>query len=243
MAPNAILFLPGTGVPDAFYRPLLDYLSQYGEVVRWVYRHRESMVEACRRLGNQTDLYGELRSEVCFGPRGGEQPLLGLNRNDAISAWFEERMQGSKSSNVWKQTVVVGHSQGAGHALLISQKRELAGAVMIAGPADATCGSAAGWSRGVYATPSSRRLVMVHAQDAGYRGTIAHALASGLTVRTRDGVTATRPGGHAVVETAEVPPLSAHGCLAGSQTWGVESPLYRSYHGLVNQHLEHCLQL
>lgn len=239
-----VLFLPGTGLPDTFYRPLLNYLNQYGEVVKWVYRHGESMVEACRRLGNQADLYGKLRSEVCFGYSETGNSRLGLGEDDAICAWYEKQVEKECIQDLWKRTLVVGHSQGAGHALMISQKRELMGALMIAGPADSAKGQAADWTKGAYATPNSRRMILVHRQDAGYRAILAHSVASGLVVREKSlcSTDNTCEGGLAIVETKPVSAFSAHGCLAGGQTWEENGPLYESYHHLTRKVLTDWLQ-
>ena len=221
MMPTSILFLPGTGLPEEFYSPLLALLGKHGDVQSWQYRHQESMVEACRRLGGSADLFETLRSEVCFGQNPQQVSTLGLKPSDGICTWYEQRggLEGESAQSLWSRTIVVGHSQGAGHALMISQKRSLAGALMIAGPADSLHGTLAPWTRRGFQTAAKKRLLMVHKQDAGYRAVAAHAEACGLRRWDVDGEPPSEIGGLALVDTETMPALAAHGCLAGAQTW------------------------
>jgi len=242
MMPLRILFLPGTGLPDPFYAPLLSILEGYGRVFHWRYRHRESMVEACQRLGSMPEYYEELRKEVCFGPTQGRPSLLGLQDTDSICHWYENLGEKNQVDRLWKRTVVLGHSQGAGHALMLSRQRELAGAVMVAGPADAARGVPAPWTSQPFQTPVCRRLLLVHAQDAGCRATLAHAEACGLRIRESGDSAMKQIGGLALMETAAVPALSAHGCLAGPQTWEMGSPRAASYTTLLDRHLKTWMQ-
>jgi pimeloyl-ACP methyl ester carboxylesterase len=236
--PISILFLPGTGLPDQFYDPLLASLNQHGHVHHWRYRHRESMVEACRRLGGGAEMFSALRQEVCFGASGREPSLLDLQADGGISQWYEDLAVGETAEELWHRTVVVGHSQGAGHALLLSQQRRLAGAVMIAGPADASADQLAPWTQQPFQTPSSRRLLLVHVQDAGCRTVLGHAETCGLRIRKWQEAMPQEPGGLALLDTEVVPALSAHGCLAGGQTWSVESPRQASYCALLSWHFQ-----
>jgi hypothetical protein len=235
--PISILFLPGTGLADQFYDPLLAILSQHGHVHRWHYHHNETILEACKRLGGGADLFEALRREVCFGPLDGQPPMLG-----GISDWYEGLAEGETTQELWRRTVVVGHSQGAGHTLLISQQRALAGAVMIAGPADAAAGQPAPWTRGSFQTPASRRLLLVHAQDAGCPAVLAHAESCGLRLREWHEALPHETGGLALLDTEKVPGLSAHGCLAGGQTWAGEGPRPERYRALLSRHFQRWRQ-
>jgi pimeloyl-ACP methyl ester carboxylesterase len=237
---TSILFLPGTGLPDQFYIPFLAILKQHGRVHHWRYRHHESILEAGRRLGGGGELFGTLRREVCFGPSN-RQPAgagLGIQPGDGISQWYEGLADGESNQELWQRTVVVGHSQGAGHALLLSQQRSLAGAVMIAGPADAWDGQPAPWTRQAFQTEPSRRLLMVHAQDAGCRAVLAHAETCGLTVRKDTEAWPEETGGIALVDTEAVGAFSAHGCLAGGQTWAGEGGRQERFRALLSRHFQ-----
>lgn len=236
--PISILFLSGTGLPDQFYGPLLAVLKLYGQVHHWRYRHQESMVEACKRLGGGAELFASLRKEVCFGPSGRQPSRLDVQPGKGISQWYEELAMAGTAEELWQRTIVVGHSQGAGHALLLSQQRPLAGAVMIAGPADATAGEPAPWTRQPFQTPSSRRLMLVHAQDAGCRVVLAHAEACGLRIWKYQDEMPQETGGMALLDTEAVPALSAHGCLAGGQTWAAGGERQHRYRVLLDQHFQ-----
>ena len=240
MMPTSILFLPGTWLPEEFYSPLLALLGKHGDVQNWRYRHQESMVEACRRLGGSADLFETLRSEVCFGPSPQQASKLGLKPSDGISTWYEQHggLEGESAQSLWSRTIVVGHSQGAGHALMISQKRSLAGALMIAGPADSLHGTLAPWTRRGFQTAAKKRLLMVHKQDAGYRAVAAHAEACGLRRWDVDGEPPSEIGGLALVDTETMPALAAHGCLAGAKTWAATSERQSRFHQLLNRAFE-----
>ncbi len=237
MAPS-VLFLPGTGLANVFYAPLLAVLKQYGHVHQWRYRHQESMLEACKRLGGGAELFAGLRQEVCFGPSDGQSPQLDIQAGGSISEWYEGQGLGEKSQELWQRTIIVGHSQGAGHALLISQQRPVAGAIMIAGPADASAGELAAWTQQPFITPPARRLMLVHAQDAGCRMVLAHAEACGLSILEWKEAMPQATGGLALLDTEPVPALSAHGCLAGGQTWAVQGPRRESYCELLRRHAQ-----
>lgn len=219
LKPISILFLPGTDLSDLFYAPLLSALNTHGRVHRWRYRHHESMMAACKRHNGSANLYEDLRLEVCFGKSIEQPSLLGLEFTDSINYWYESLRGVMTPLDHWKRTIVVGHSQGAGHALFISQKRPVAGVVMIAGPADTTKGKLAPWSSQPSLTPTSRQLLMVHAQDGGCRAVLAHANACGLELKMLKNKLPPKVGGLALLDTKAVPPLSAHGCLAGADRW------------------------
>jgi len=173
---------------------------------------------------------------VCFGPADRQPALLGIQLGGGISQWYEGLAEGERNHQLWQRTVVVGHSQGAGHALLLSQQRSLAGAVMIAGPADAWDGQPAPWTRQAFQTEPSRRLLMVHAQDAGCRAVLAHADACGLAVRQTHEALLEGTGGIALLDTEAVGGFAAHGCLAGGQTWAGEGRRQQGYRALLSRH-------
>lgn len=235
---TSILFLPGTGLPNQFYAPLLEFLNRHGRVHHWQYRHHESILEARKRLGGGDELFETLRREVCFGPTVKRPALLNIQPGDGISQWYEGLANGESIQELWRRTIVIGHSQGAGHALMLSQNRSLAGAVMIAGPADALDGKPAPWSMQAFQTNPSRRLLMVHAQDAGCRFVLAHAEASGMDVREDTVALCEELGGIALIDNVTVGRLSAHGCLAGGLTWAGEGRRQQKYRELLRRHFE-----
>lgn len=237
MTPTAILFLPGTGLPHQFYQPLMNYLGRFGRVHRQHYRHEESMAAACKRCGGSVELFKKLRSEVCSGAASFPESLLGLKPGDSITDEHERLHKNEKPQSLWRRTIVVGHSQGAGHALMLSQMHELAGVIMMAGPADAINGSLATWPRASYQTPLTRRLMLIHQQDGGRKAILEHAVGSGMRVHVRNKDMPELVGGHAILEKYPVPTLAAHGCLASGLIWAPESTLYEHYDGLLKRHI------
>ena len=234
---NPILFLPGTGIPEEFYSPLVRCLGKHGDVVTWEYRHCETMVGACRRLGGNARIFESLRSEVCFGPSDAETSLLGLSQSDSICSWYENlnHLAAESNESLWKKTIVVGHSQGAGHALMISQKKMISGVLMISGPADSANGKLAPWTKKESRTPAEKKLLMVHAQDAGKESVLAHAQVSGLRQWELSNEPPNEIKGLALIDSQSVPVLTAHGCLAGGQTWGEDSDRKFLYREILDQ--------
>ena len=195
------------------------------------------MVEACRRTGWSADRFGPLRSEVCFGSTDLNQAAFGLSQDKSICSWYEDQAQTNPHvDHWWNTTVIVGHSQGAGHALMLSQHLAVAGVIMIAGPADAANGELASWTSAASRTPNKKRLLLVHQQDGACREVLAHARQLDLSIKDVSQHQQGKIGGLAFVDTEIVPALSAHGCLAGRQTWSVESERTRRIKQLVHDH-------
>jgi len=66
---------------------------------------------------------------------------------------------------VWEKIVVVGHSQGAGHAGYLAKKHPMQGAILLAGPQDTTDAGPASWLSAPSATEPSRYFGFLHARD------------------------------------------------------------------------------
>ena len=237
MTPLTLLFLPGTGLPNEFYAPLMSFLRRFGPVNQHEYQHRESIAAACKRLGGGTDLFAALRQEVCCGTSSEDKSLLGISVSESIVAKHELRHQTESAKALWRRTIVVGHSQGAGHALMLSQMHQLGGAIMIAGPADTSEETPAPWTRHSFRTPLNRRLLLIHQQDGGSETVMAHAKAGGMKVYERHRALQAGVGAYAILEKSSVPPLAAHGCLAGALTWSKQSMLFADYSEIVSRHL------
>lgn len=234
---SLILFLPGTGIPDEFYEPFLKVLSKYGKVHHWRYKHDESIHSVCKRLGGNVELFGKLREEVCFGANTNTKGYLGINRKESITETYERIYAGITADQIWCRTIVVGHSQGAGHALLLSQRRCLRGAVIVGGPADGLDGRIAPWTQGAYKTSRSRRLMLVHSQDAGKNAVLEHATASGMKLRRSiDQVQGNREG-VVLLDNETVGAFAAHSCLASGQTWGCNNKRSMKYEELLKRRI------
>lgn len=193
------------------------------------------MLEACKRLGSTPDLFDQLRREVCLGPLENSISMLGLESGCGISPWLESLQLASGHDDLWSQTIVVGHSQGAGHALWLSKTRLLRGVVMISGPADSYNSQLALWTQQASVTPANRMLALVHAQDSGFSAIVKHCCRSGLAPIHRRDLEIDNEGGLLLVDSEPVPLFSAHGCLAGPQTWSLESDRFPIYSNLLDR--------
>jgi len=59
-----------------------------------------------------------------------------LDGENPSKGWGDLYTAGSDPEPIWSKLIVMGHSQGAGHAAYLGQTKELMGAVMISGPQD-----------------------------------------------------------------------------------------------------------
>ena len=65
----------------------------------------------------------------------------------------------------WGKIVVVGHSQGSGHAGYLAKKHPMKAAILLAGPQDTTDAGPASWMSSPSQTPPSRYLSFTHRDD------------------------------------------------------------------------------
>lgn len=66
---------------------------------------------------------------------------------------------------VWSKIVVVGHSQGSGHAGYLAKKHPLRAVIMLAGPQDTTAAGPASWITDPSSTPPERYYSFLHEDD------------------------------------------------------------------------------
>ena len=71
----------------------------------------------------------------------------------------------NENGPVWNKIVVVGHSQGSGHAGYLAKRHPLQAAIMLAGPQDTTDAGPASWVSSPSATPPERFLSLLHRDD------------------------------------------------------------------------------
>lgn len=65
----------------------------------------------------------------------------------------------------WSKIVVVGHSQGSGHAGYLAKKHPMKAAILLAGPQDTTAAGPASWMSAPSETPADRYLSFTHRDD------------------------------------------------------------------------------
>lgn len=66
---------------------------------------------------------------------------------------------------VWNKIVVVGHSQGSGHAGYLAKKHPMQGVILLAGPQDTTDAGPASWLSAPSATDPKKYLAFLHKND------------------------------------------------------------------------------
>lgn len=110
----------------------------------------------------------------------------------------------------WSRVVVVGHSQGSGHAAYLGKKHALRGVVALAGPQDTYAdGSVAAWVSDTGATPAENHAFLLHRADffnSGFQLATARALLGNSAARAKE--IGTDPDGcdlSIYVSKAEVP--------------------------------------
>lgn len=65
----------------------------------------------------------------------------------------------------WSRVVLVGHSQGSGHAAFLAQLYSVAGVILIAGPQDVSSLGPAAWLARAGNTPGENYYALLHARD------------------------------------------------------------------------------
>lgn len=65
----------------------------------------------------------------------------------------------------WEKIVVVGHSQGSGHAAFLAKKHPMKAAILLAGPQDTTAAGPASWLSAPSQTPADDYLSFLHQDD------------------------------------------------------------------------------
>jgi len=119
----------------------------------------------------------------------------------------------------WRAIVVAGHSQGAGHAALLTKDFSLGGALLFGGPGDFVTGMGpAPWLTLPSRTPTERMLAFTHIDDPTAAGFFLNQRLLGLDafgpLEVVDGKRAGELSSHMLTSTLAVPPRDAHGAVA-----------------------------
>lgn len=128
------------------------------------------------RTSPQPDACTLFREEIVAGEQVSD--LVEVDRNNSIEHRLEsllryqadrdpERFGAFITENgpAWEKIVVVGHSQGSGHAGFLAKKHPMQAAILLAGPQDMTAAGPASWMSAPGATPSDRFLSFLHRDD------------------------------------------------------------------------------
>lgn len=122
--------------------------------------------------------FDRFREEVVLG--NSVSPLLEVDRPNAISTRITDILKNLKQADSarwsryfhhnqvqWNKVVVVGHSQGSGHAVYLGKKFRLHGVLMFAGPQDRFSDESrtVAWIEKPGRTPGDRHYGFLHEQD------------------------------------------------------------------------------
>lgn len=172
------------------------------------------------------DCFDRFRAEVATGVPGSDIVEVDsansvVNRIQALIRFLADRdaawrpyLHGDGID--WGKVILIGHSQGAGHAAYISKFVALRRLVLFAGPQDATAAAeVAPWARRPGLTPPERIFAFLHAKDffdAKLQLKVNQALHEGRKPSVRT-VTEGRAAGTASVLLSERPAHDGHNAV------------------------------
>lgn len=172
------LFLPGTGAFPIQYRQVLRCAADHGfHALGLMYVNSPSVGELTS--SEPSDAAGKVRLEIIDGTD--RTPLVNVNRTNSIEnrliAALQYLQTQAPSENWaqfldagpdirWDRIIVSGHSQGGGHAAVLS-KKEVCNRALIFNASDwsSTAGRPADWMSGPSATPVERVYGIGHLRD------------------------------------------------------------------------------
>jgi pimeloyl-ACP methyl ester carboxylesterase len=215
-----ILFLPGSFRRSSDYHWLSTCLADNGDYYFVDYPLSSSVAKLNSEFFD-SDALLQVRREFIYGSDSQLNSKLGIAYEESIMGTFLTQVRQQHGfhlveRDILLQTLVVGHSQGAGHAALMAIDFELCGVLLIAGPADSYQQFPSEWTRMKIATPSSRLRMFIHAEDRHARMCLHHATMLGLnriSVLTSSTSLEDILLSQVVIDTRPLPPLKSHDCL------------------------------
>lgn len=172
------IYLPGTGGTANSEGPFIDVLAHAGyHAISLDYPN--SVTAAVFRPSRDSRAFDHYRQALMFGGRVNESLsvapassiasrisalLLHLAATRGADGW-SEFVTGQAVQ--WSKLVLIGHSQGAGHAAYLAQHRRVHKVLIIAGPQDylTTLHMPAPWLGAASRTPRSRLRTLLHRED------------------------------------------------------------------------------
>jgi len=172
------IYLPGTGGTANSEGPILDVLARDGyHAISLDYPN--SVTAAVFRPARERRAFDRYREDVVFGGRADDSLtvapassiasrisalLLHLAATRGDQGW-SQFVEGA--SVCWPKLVLIGHSQGSGHAAYLAQRRRVEKVLVIAGPQDylTALRMPAPWLGGASRTPRSRFRTLLHRDD------------------------------------------------------------------------------
>ena len=187
------VFLPSSRVPPSTGDVFQAEAARLGyHVIGLSYPNNPGLVSFCPSAPDPDACYEATRLEVITGEdlspfvtvsvaNSIENRLTRLLQHLAITRpgdGWDRFLSGGEPK--WDHIAIGGHSQGAGHAVMIAKLRRVDRVVMLSGVTDAIGGVPVSWI-GPGATPPSRFYGLVHLQDNQFRpGVLANWAALGM---------------------------------------------------------------
>lgn len=211
------LFLPGSFRRSDDYRWLTGHLSQICDYYTIDYPLSSSVAKLNEEFFRSDSLL-EVRRELIYGSCSVLSSRLSISDEDSILGSYMAQVRHRNSmtgsiDEILSQTLIIGHSQGAGHAALMSLEFNVRGILLIAGPSDSYQGVPSGWTR-LQAKTSPRRCKMyVHVEDRHARLSLYHGMKLGLKrtcILTDSTDLEELISAQIVIDTRAMPPLKSH---------------------------------
>ncbi len=223
------VMLPGTGGPPRAYRLILRSGAARGyHAIGLSYPNDLAVGDACPPSPDP-DCAGNMRREIILGED--RSPLVAVDAPGSIvgrltallaylvrtapgEGWEQYLIGGAPD---WARITVGGHSQGSGHAGLMSKMYSLNGVAMFSGPGDLGLGgrSLATWLSLPPVTPPARLYGFIHRDDERVPAALAQAAWNALgmagfgAVAEVDGRTAYAGPSHMLLTTVAANPAGA----------------------------------
>ena len=191
-----LVFLPGTGATTADQDAFGRTAASIGYHVVYLMYPNDVPAAVCQDDEDE-NTFERFRHEIIAG--GDRDPRVNVDRADSIENRVVQLVRWLASNRAtegwrqfltgdsldWRRVVLAGHSQGGGHAQLLSKYHAVARVLVFGSPKDYNRrhGRPAAWYGGG-ATPAGRMFAFVHEQDTqaiSYQEQLENLQASGLT--------------------------------------------------------------
>lgn len=223
--PMFTLFLPGSFRRSSDYIWLSSCLAENSDYFTVDYPISSTVAKLNSEFYDSDSLL-QVRRELVYGSQSLPDSRLSVADEDSVIGSFLKQVrirhgQSLSDHEILRQTLIVGHSQGAGHAALIALDHSLGGVLLISGPADSYHHVPSAWTSMRSRTPRSRFTMFVHAEDRHARLCLYHSNA--LSLKTISVLTETTDlddviSSQVVIDTRPLPPLRSHDCLTFDST-------------------------
>ena len=178
---HLLLSLGGTNSLPSDFLPFNEVAAQEGYAVLALDYPNTVITTSCK-TSPEPDPCTLFRREIVSGEQVSQ--LVEVDRSNSIENRLESllRYQAkndpenfaqfmTESGPAWEKIIVVGHSQGSGHAAFLAKQHPLGGVILLAGPQDTTDAGPASWLSAPSATEPENYLSFLHRDDFFNSGT------------------------------------------------------------------------